>query len=60
MENSTAMAGVLVRMMETSRTTLAEVVDKLPATTWFQSQQRQTVMISDGLQDEARRFYVTE
>ena len=57
---SSAFAGVLLRMMETSGTTLAEVIDTLPSAVWFQSAKRQTVLTGDGLGDDARRFYVTQ
>ena len=47
-------------MLQTSRTTLAELLDKLPEAVWFQSRVRQLTLIADGLEDEASRFYVTE
>jgi hypothetical protein len=55
-----AFSGTLLRMLQTSQTTLAELVDKLPEAVWAQSETKQVTFVVDGLGDDARRMYVTE
>jgi hypothetical protein len=47
-------------MLQTSQTTLAELVDKLPDAVWAQSETKQVTFVLDGLGDDARRMYITE
>lgn len=55
-----AFSGTLLRMLQISQTTLAELVDKLPEAVWAQSETKQVTFVLDGLGDDARRMYVTE
>ena len=55
-----AFSGTLLRMLQTSQTTLAELVDKLPDAVWAQSETKQVTFVLDGLGDDARRMYITE
>ena len=55
-----AFSGTLLRMLQVSQTTLAELVDKLPEAVWTQSETRQVTFVLDGLGDNARRMYITE